>query len=51
MTATGRAINQQPLYDKLINAEVMLQQGDSKVKATVKRQTIGPGWPHQWDLR
>ena len=40
--STGRAINQQPLYDKLINAEVMLQQGDSKVKATVKRRTIGP---------
>ena len=40
--STGRAINQQPLYDKLINAEVMLQQGDSKVKGTVKRRTIGP---------
>ena len=40
--ANGRLIDQQPAYDKLINAEVMLQQGEDTVSCTVKQRSVGP---------
>ena len=40
--STGRAINQQPFYDKLINAEVQLQMGDSLVKGKVIGRSVEP---------
>ena len=40
--STGRLINQQPLYDRLINAEVQLQLGDQMSHGVVRRRSIGP---------
>lgn len=40
--ATGRLLNQQPAYDKLINSEVQLQNGDGVSVGRVKRRAIGP---------
>ena len=40
--ANGRLLDQQPTYDKLINAEVLLQQADSRVSGKVKRRALGP---------
>lgn len=40
--ATGHAINLQPEYDWLINAEVQLQKGDKCVRAKVLGRTVGP---------
>ena len=38
----GNQINQQPLYNRLINTEVQMQHGDEIVKGYVRRQAIGP---------
>ena len=38
----GRLINQQPVYDRIINTEVQLQLGDSVAVGTVKQRSIGP---------
>jgi hypothetical protein len=38
----GHLLNQQPAYDKLINAEVQLQLGDDVTSATVKQRALGP---------
>ena len=38
----GRLIDQQPAYDRLINAEVQLQQEDEVVLAKVKQRALGP---------
>ena len=40
--ATGTPIDQQPLYDKLIHAEVALPQGDTLRQAKVTGRTIDP---------
>ena len=40
--ANGRLLDQQPAYDKLINSEVQLQQGESIAVGTVKRRALGP---------
>jgi hypothetical protein len=40
--AGGRLLNQQPAYDKLINAEVQLQLGDDITNATVRKRSLGP---------
>lgn len=40
--STGRLLDQQPYYDKLINAEIMLQQDDKVQMGKVKGRTIGP---------
>lgn len=40
--AEGNLLDQQPSYDKMINAEVMMQQGDQLVNCTVKGCTVGP---------
>ena len=40
--ATGKVLCQQPAYDKIINAEVLLQNGDSLQTARVQRRSIGP---------
>ena len=38
----GKLIDQQPAYDKLINAEVMMQQGEDLVPCTVRQRTVEP---------
>ena len=40
--ATGRAINLQPSYDKIINAEVQLQTGDGPAVGVVRKRAVGP---------
>ena len=40
--ATGKVLCQQPAYDKIINAEVLLQNGDTLQTAKVQRRSIGP---------
>jgi hypothetical protein len=40
--ATGRAIDSQPAYDRLINTELMLQQNGEFQPITVFGRTIGP---------
>lgn len=37
---TGKLISQQPAYDKMINAEVLMQQGEDMVKCVVKRRSL-----------
>ena len=38
----GAAIDQQPAYDKLIHAELILPQGENLRTATVTGRSIGP---------
>jgi len=38
----GQLINQQPIYDQLINAEVQLQLGDQMSRGIVRRRATGP---------
>ena len=38
---SGNALNQQPSYDKMIGAEVILGQGDKLRTATVKARSLG----------
>ena len=40
--STGRLINQQPMYDRLLNAEVLLHHEDDQVFAKVVRRELGP---------
>ena len=40
--ANGRLLCQQPAYDKIINAEVLLQHGDSVQSAKVLQRSLGP---------
>ena len=40
--SAGRAINQQPAYDKLIQAELILPQGDKLKMARVVGRAVGP---------
>ena len=37
---SGRLINQQPSYDKLLNSEVMLQHGEQTNRAKVRRRAL-----------
>eukprot|EP00957_Ditylum_brightwellii_P042430 3212845-Ditylum_brightwellii.AAC.1 len=39
---TGKHLDQQPAYDKIINAEVSLQQDEQLVLRKVKRRAFGP---------
>ena len=39
--SAGNPIDQQPLYDKLINAELLLQHGDNMVNAKIIGRSIG----------
>lgn len=41
--SAGNPIDQQPLYDKLINAELLLQHGDNMVNAKNIGRSIGLG--------
>ena len=41
MDITGKLLDQQPLYDKLINAEVQLQLGDNITMGKVKGRSLG----------
>jgi hypothetical protein len=40
--SNGRLLEQQPMYDRLINAEVQLQLGDEMCSGKVVRQSLGP---------
>jgi hypothetical protein len=40
LDSTGKVLNQQPMWDKLINAEIILQQGDKLQHWKVKRRSI-----------
>ena len=40
--STGKLLNQLPAYDKLLNAEVALQQDDKVLRGTVKQRSLGP---------
>eukprot|EP00957_Ditylum_brightwellii_P089736 6834610-Ditylum_brightwellii.AAC.1 len=40
--ATGTLIDQQPAYDKIINAEVQLQHQEHITTGKVKRRVLGP---------
>ena len=39
---SGRLLNQQPAYDKLINAEIQLQLENHITTGKVKRRALGP---------
>ena len=39
--STGKVLDQQPLYDKMINAEVLLQLDDKMVMGKVKGRSVG----------
>ena len=39
---TGELINQQPIYDQIINADLQLQPGEEMVTGKVTKRTIGP---------
>ena len=39
--STGRVLNQQPAYDKLINAEILLQLDDKMVMKKVQGWSLG----------
>ena len=38
--STGRILEQQPAFDKIINAEVMIQNGDEMAMGKVARQSL-----------
>jgi hypothetical protein len=40
--ANGRLLEQQPMYDRIINAEVLLQLGDEMSLGKVVRRVLGP---------
>jgi hypothetical protein len=40
LDATEKVLNQQPMWDKLINAEIILQKGDKLQLGKVKRRSI-----------
>ncbi len=40
--SSGRLLNQQPMYDRIINAEVQLQNGDELTTGKVMRRALGP---------
>ena len=42
MDHTGKRINQQPAWDAMINAEVLLQSGDKELMGRVKGRSVGP---------
>ena len=42
VNATGKLLCQKPAYDKIINAEVLLQNGDEVQNAKVVQRSIGP---------
>jgi hypothetical protein len=40
LDSTGKVLNQHPMWEKLINAEIILQQGDKLQRGKVKRRSI-----------
>ena len=42
MNATGRLLNQSPVYDHMINVEVRMQLDDAAVSGKEKRRALGP---------
>ena len=40
LDSTGKVLNQQPMWDKLINAEILLQQGDRLQLGKVNRRSV-----------
>ena len=40
LDSTGKILNQQPMWDNMINAEIILQQGDKLQLGKVKRRSI-----------
>ena len=40
--SSGRLINQQPMYDRIINAEVQMQNGNELSTGKVVRRALGP---------
>ena len=40
LDSTGRILEQQPAFDKIINAEVMIQNGDEMVMGKVTRRSL-----------
>jgi hypothetical protein len=40
LDSTGKVLIQQPMWDKLINAEIILQQGDKLQRGKVKRRSV-----------
>jgi hypothetical protein len=40
LDSTGKVLIQQPMWDKMINAEIILQQGDKLQPGKVKRRSI-----------
>ena len=40
LDSTGRILEQQPAFDKIINAEVMIQNGDEMAMGNVARQSL-----------
>jgi hypothetical protein len=40
LDSTGKVLNQQPMWDKMINADIILQQGDKLQRGKVKRRSI-----------
>jgi hypothetical protein len=40
--SNGRLLEQQPMYDRLINAEVQIQLGDEMCSGKVLRRSLGP---------
>jgi hypothetical protein len=39
LDSTGKVLNQQPMWDKMINFEIILQQGDKLQRGKVKRRS------------
>ena len=42
MDSTGQLINQCPVYDRIINAEVQMQLDEQVMKGTAKQRVLGP---------
>ena len=42
LDSTGKLLNELPANDKLLNAEVALQQDDKVLRGTVKQRSLGP---------
>jgi hypothetical protein len=40
LDSTGKVLNQQPMWDNLINAEILLQQGDKIQLGKVNRRSV-----------
>jgi hypothetical protein len=48
LDSTGKVLNQQPMWNKMINAEIILQQGDKFQVGKVKRRSIDDNGKTIW---